>query len=116
MGLELSPWFWGVCGAFIYAGPKWVVELISARENKASRLLIHLELAVSLMVGGIGAAAFGQVALTTLRLQDHNSVSALIGLFANRLAPAIVDKGSNVIENAAAIATRVFKALKGETE
>jgi hypothetical protein len=111
-------WFWGLAGAFIYAGPRWVIALASRQETRVTAVICTMEMLVALGVGTAAAAAFGplgsKVALTTLQVQDDNAVCALLGLFANRLAPMLVDKGSSALTSSAEVAERVLKALKGD--
>lgn len=115
---DISPWFWGLCGAFIYAGPRWVISLSTARDTKGSTILCTLEMFIALAVGPMAAAVFGElvnaVVLTTLHVKEDNAVYGLIGLFANRVAPEMVEKGSSALGSGVAIAARVLKALKGE--
>lgn len=111
-------WFWGLAGAFIYAGPKWVISLAGEASTSPRLFLISmLELVMALMVGTLAAGAFGPIAssviLTTLQLQDENAVAATIGLFANRLAPALVEKGASALAGSTDLLNRVLKALKG---
>lgn len=110
-------WFWGLAGAFIYAGPRWAIDLASGGETRVSPILCTLKMLVALGVGCLSAAAFGplagKVALTMAGVTDDNAVSALIGLFANRLAPQLVDQGSKILTSSTEVAERVLKALKG---
>lgn len=110
--------FWGFCGAFIYAGPRWVISLSTVRELKNSIFICTLEMFMALVVGVFAAAAFSgaveSVALTTLHLKDDNAICAVIGLFANRYAPVLVESGTRALDSGATIVGRVLKALKGD--
>lgn len=111
-------WFWGLAGAFIYAGPKWVIALSSKEDTRVGPAICTMEMLVALGVGCAAAAAFGpltsKVALTTLKVQDDNAICALLGLFANKLAPMLVERGSNMLTLSTDLAERVLKALKGD--
>ncbi len=113
----IVPAFWGFCGAFIYAAPRWVIGLVSTGDGKTHAGIASLELLVSLAVGAAAASAFGPLAaasaLTALHFRDDNAVCAVIGLFANRAAPMLVDKGSNALTSGVETAARVLKALRG---
>lgn len=110
-------WFWGVAGAFIYAGPKWVICLSATRDRGHNPAICTMEMMVCLMVGTLAAGAFGpligQLALTTLHIKDENAICAVIGLFANRVAPDLVEKGASAFDGGATVVTRILKALKG---
>lgn len=111
-------WLWGLAGTFIYAGPRWVISLFGEPAGRAHTAHCTVELVVALTVGSLAAAAFGPAAatvvLTSLHLKDDNAVAAVIGLFANKLAPALVEKGSSALTSGSDIFNRVLKALKGD--
>lgn len=118
MSHEIDPWFWGFCGAVIYACPRWVIRLSAPIEARPNATLCTLEMLISLAVGSLAAGAFGaaaeHVVLTTLHLREDNATCASIGLLANRVAPIVVEKGSSALDSGAAMLARVLKALKGE--
>ena len=111
-------WFWGLAGAFIYAGPKWVICLSATKDSAHNVAICTIEAVVSLAVGTLAAVVFSPLAdqalLTTLHLRDDNAVCACIGLFANRLAPELVEKGAFAFSTGATVVGRVLKALKGD--
>lgn len=111
-------WFWGLAGAFIYAGPRWVIALASKGVERHNTLFCTLEFLVALLVGMAAAAAFGplasKVALTTLEVKDDNAVSALIGLLMNPAGPKLIEVASGTLTKGAETVDRVLGALKGE--
>ena len=91
-------WLWGLLGALIYAGPRWVACYISCRESGFSPLKCALDFIMSLAIGAVAAAAFSAFVLTTLNWKDENAVSALIGLFVHTVAPELNKRAAGIIE------------------
>lgn len=112
MFATFAPAMWGIGGAFIYAGPRWVVAL----RGGALLVLATLDLMICLGIGGIGAAGFAPVAetmlLTFVHVQDHNATCLVIGLFLNPFAPSIVEKGTGALDFGSGLALRVLKAIR----
>lgn len=111
-------WLWGLAGAFSYGGQKWIICMSAVRDPAHNPMICTMELAVTLVVGCIAAAAFGPLAshyiLTTLHIKDDNAVCVVIGLFANRVAPDVVEKGASAFNGGASVVGRILRALRGD--
>jgi hypothetical protein len=111
-------WLWGLAGAFIYAGPRWIIALSGKADSRSAITISTMEMLVALAVGTLAAGAFGplgsKVLLTTLKVQDENAMATVIGLFANRLAPELVERGSSAFNGGVGVLDKVLKALKGD--
>lgn len=109
---------YGLFGAFIYAGPRFVLALAGTSEQPGRPLICFMDFVVCLVVGLLAAAMFGAVldtvTLTIFHLKANNAVCGVIGLFANRIAPMLVDKGSSALDSGVSVVARVLKALKGD--
>jgi hypothetical protein len=116
--LAVAPWLFGFFGAFMYAAPRWVIKLSATDPPRMSALLCSVEMLIALLIGAMAGGMFGnlagQLVLTTFHLKSDNAVCGLIGLFANRVAPDMVEKGSVAFNGGAALVGRVLKALKGD--
>jgi hypothetical protein len=108
---------WGLLGAFVYAGPRFVVCFDHCRENKDNPIGCFMDFAVCLAVGAICAEGALNLISAVTHIQDKNAVSALIGLTANRAAPKLAETlalGADAI-----ISGRMFKRTlnpKGDQE
>jgi hypothetical protein len=92
--IAASPWFWGFCGAFIYAAPRLSACLFSAQETGAPWAKCAVDGAFAVVIGPISAGAFtGSVqSYWGLTSNEHlPAVSAMIGLLANPLAPSAIE-------------------------
>lgn len=89
--MNLTPWFWGLCGAFIYAAPRFSACLYGSSSAPCGKCVI--DGAFAMVVGPIAAAAFTASISARLGLKadgDMNAASALIGLLANPVAPGAI--------------------------
>lgn len=96
----LLPAFWGSCGAFIYAGPRWVACLVASREKGVGSWVCLVELTVAIGVGAVAASAFSALAHRLTGIPDANAISAMIGLLANPLTPTIVKRATDLAGSA----------------
>lgn len=92
-------WLWGLLGAFIYAGPRWVRCHVTCRETGDPKIECLLDFVVSLAVGSIAAGAFAPILLTWTGLGDENALSALVGVFVNPVAPELTKRAPKMIVN-----------------
>lgn len=88
-------WFWGLGGAFMWAGPRLCAGLYKARKGEAEpRWLCLLIFIVCLAIGAFAAEAFAPWLSAFLKLSDDRAirgVSAFLGLIANKAAPGVAD-------------------------
>lgn len=103
-------WFWGLLGAFIYAGPRWARCWVVHGEAGHSKVECFIDFAIALVTGAIAGAAFTSILLTYTGLKDQNAVSALVGVFVNPVAPELTKRAPKVIGKALG----VFNDLKGD--
>lgn len=90
MNLLASPWFWGFCGAFIYAAPRFSACLFG-RRPAAPCVKCYIDGVFSMAVGPIAAGAFTGEAQALLHTSDVPAVAALIGLMVNPVAPSAIE-------------------------
>jgi hypothetical protein len=81
-------WVWGLGGAFLFAGPRWVRCWIGCRDTGALRL------------------AFTPSLLTAVGAAHQNGISTLVGVVANPVIPEITKRAPRLGE-------RILKALLG---
>lgn len=85
-------WFWGLGGAFIYAGPRLIV-CIQQHQTWGERFGCIVEFLVSIGIGIFAAEGVGPYVAATLHQTQEHQVRALavvVGLLANPVAPGIV--------------------------
>lgn len=99
-------WVWGLGGAFLFAGPRWVRCWVGCRETGGFRLDCTIDFFVCLVVGAIAAEAFTPSLLTKVGLAHQNGVCTLIGALANPVIPEITKRAPKLAE-------RILKALPG---
>lgn len=101
-----SPAFWGLAGAFIWAGPEWLACIFS--DGKGPKLKCTLEFIVRLLTGVLAAAAFTPWVLEIFHNSENRTqpIAALIGLMANTTAPKLVD----------VLSARALKVFKGDSK
>ena len=90
-------WFWGLCGAFCYAGPRLLNDV---RSGKAWRWSL-LEFALALAVGAIFARGFTPTLgyrLPWLVQPNPTALAVGIGLCANAASPYLVRAGVKMTE------------------
>lgn len=92
MNLVGAPWFWGLCGAFIYAAPKLSACLFgSAPSAPCARCLV--DAAFAIIIGPLAAASFNDSLAAHFGYsaqRDLNASAAVIGLLANPVAPSAI--------------------------
>ena len=106
---------WGLGGALVYGGPRWVLCVRVCRKECESAQGCHEDVVVNLMVGAIaGAAAGPYVAEILKQTEPHQirAVTAFIGLVANRAAPGLI-KLFSAKEALTSILQLALKALSG---
>lgn len=106
---------WGLAGAAVYAAPRWALCVKVCRRSGCDPRECHEELATSLLIGAIAAAALGLYVAENLgQTEPHQirAVTALIGLVANRAAPGLI-KIFSAKEALTSILQLALKALTG---
>lgn len=109
VAIAASAGLWGFLGAFIYAGPQFATCVFASQETHAGWLKCGLEFVIALIIGVIGAEAFGALILEMLHRDgpsDLRAVATIIGLLANKVAPMIVAKLPDALME---MATRMLK-------
>lgn len=104
--LLIEPAGWGAAGAFIYGAPR-LSACLSAPETR--RAACVFEFFVTLIIGAIGAAAFGPWIATWRGMKtsnDLNAICAVVGLLANPTAPVLLSLAPKM-------ANTILAALKG---
>lgn len=83
----------GSIGAFMYAGPQFLLCYRNCRRNGESVIECWIEFIISMLVGVGAAIGAGQYLAAFLRQNELHqllAVSTLVGLLANRTAPALI--------------------------
>ena len=88
-------WFWGLAGAFIFAGPRLNADIKQARSTvpRGSVVMCIWEFFVALAIGAIAAAAATEAIAEFLHrssVGDLRGIATLLGLGANHWAPKVV--------------------------
>lgn len=94
MLMMTSPWFWGFCGAFIYAATRFSTCLLRSFQTGERWWLCAVDAGIAVLVGPVAAGAFTVTIqkLSGLSGVEHvPAVAATIGLLANPLAPGLTD-------------------------
>ncbi len=89
---------WGLAGAFIYAGPRFVVAWTDP--GRATRGNPLLELAMALCLGPIAASGFGQFVASVVHMvhqPEQRALCVVLGMIANPVAPALVEIFGNTL-------------------
>lgn len=87
--------FWGLLGAFMYAGPTTARKIYAARAAKGEWRWECLDLLISLAVGTIAAAAFlPWVAEFFGGLNEDRlpGAAVIVGLLANPIRPGLIEE------------------------
>jgi hypothetical protein len=91
---EIGLAVWGLLGAFGYAGPRLIVALSEAPQN---RWKPWADFIVTLAIGTIGAAGFVDLVSHLMHWQsdvsNQRALAVVIGLLSNPVAPAVVKAG-----------------------
>lgn len=93
----LSVAIWGFLGAFVYAAPKLVACIYSAKTNGTGWTLCAATFVVAILTGPIMAAAFvPAIAEIIARTGDHDmrALATAAGMIANPIAPDLVKRMS----------------------
>ena len=83
---------WGLAGAFVYAAPRFLMSLSETRLPE-HRWYPFAEFLVSLGIGPIAGAGFGQFvagSIHMLKSEELRAITVVVGMIANPVAPAIV--------------------------
>lgn len=112
--LAAYPAFWGLCGAFCFAGQRLLVKMALSREAREAAPLCIAEFFFALVVGAIWAAAADALVEKLSKLSDLAATSAFIGLLANVVAPVVTKRWPKILDNV--LSGRVSKAITGEGE
>lgn len=106
------PAFWGVLGAFAFAGPRFLPCLSAAHDARRMPWGCIAELAIALVIGGIGAAALTGLVAGLVHVKDTNAVAAILGLLANPCVPRITGAAPALLSGL--LDGPIAKALKGD--
>lgn len=112
----LAQAFWGFCGAFVYAGPRYVMcRRVCRAEGENTRGCAE-EMVVSCLIGAIAGFSLGQYAADMVnQTQPHQvrAVTVIVGLVANRAAPGLIRLFSTK-DGITGILQTALKALGGK--
>lgn len=109
------PAFWGLGGAFIYAGPRLSACVFAARQSGGGWSVCAMECAVALAIGAFAAAAFGPWVLAwrgAPKAHELNAIAAMIGLLANPMAPQLVSGSGRILKTI--VTGRLDRLFKGD--
>ena len=100
---QFTDWaaFWGLLGALIHAGPKFITCFYDDDHVRHPRSRCFADFVTREAIGAIAAAAFSPSILGYLHLttpQDAKAMSAAIGMLANPLAPELIKRGVGIGE------------------
>jgi hypothetical protein len=91
---------WGFLGAFVYAGPKLVACVYSAKSSGAGWSFCAVTFIVAMVIGPIMAAAFvPMIAAFIARTAEHDvrALATVVGMIANPIAPDLVKRMSGKV-------------------
>lgn len=104
-------WFWGLVGAFAYAGPRLSV-CIRQHQTWGERFGCILDFIVAMMVGCGLSAGWGPYAASYLHQTQQEQVTAIavvLGLLANVIAPGLIK-----LMSAQSMLKAILKSLGGK--
>ena len=96
-------WFWGTCGAFVYAAPFLVLSLWADGQDKAGRWKAFASFVVSLVTGCIFAEGFTrsveQVVMKLVNI-DVTAIALIVGVASNYIWPKLLRRLGTEIDKA----------------
>ena len=107
--VENAAW-WGLCGAFIYAGPQLGVCLVASKKSGSPSWVCFFEFTVTMICGAIAAAAFSEFIADWAHLKNSNAIAAAIGWFVIPIAPRLTKRIAEIAEQ------RIASKLTGTTQ